>query len=249
VGADNAYDLLVLAAELEFGPGKKPVHYHVVALDAGVDELAIALGADHPEWRQFALADAARKLDEHLVPVVESAQRPPGRIVALDPIAEIQRIDVDAGGHGPRRFSSCILLAKSDELVLRVSPGDRGHIGLLVRMQLEVIGPAVGIDDEIGDEIGPRRLDEDVDALHRASAALGGGNDIEHQVARGDGPGTDELLARLKCDVSDLAWRGIDLVERAIGEGINLDGVEVSRPRRLNTRRAIRLIDTRVWVH
>src|SRR6185312_4266529 len=120
VGADNAYDLLVLAAELEFGRGKKPVHDHVVALDAVVDELAIGLGADHPEWRQLALADAARKLDEHLVPVVESAQRPPGRIVALDAIAEIQRIDVDAGGHGRRGLSGCILLTQRNKLILSI---------------------------------------------------------------------------------------------------------------------------------
>ena len=109
----------------------------------------------------------ARELDEHLPAVVEGAQRPPGRIVALDAVAEVQRVDVDAGGDGRRRLGRCVLLAQRDELVLRIGPGDRGHVGLLVRAQLEVIGPPVGVDDEVGDEIRPRRLDQDVDSLGR----------------------------------------------------------------------------------
>ena len=115
-------------------------------------------------------------------------------------------------------------------------------------MQLEVIGPAIGVDDEIGDEIGARRLDQNVDALRRAGAALGVADDPAHRVAGGDGAGADELLARLERDVGDLARRGIDLIERAIGEGIDLDGVEIARPRRLNARRAIGLIDARVRI-
>ena len=48
--------LLVLAAELEFGGGEQPIDDHVVALDAVVDELAVAFGADDPERRHLALA-------------------------------------------------------------------------------------------------------------------------------------------------------------------------------------------------
>ena len=95
-------------------------------------------------------------------------------------------------------------------------------------------------------EIRPRRLHQDVDALGRAAAALGVADDPAHRVAGGDGAGADELLARLERDVSDLARRGIDLIERAVGEGIDLDGVEITGPRRLHARRAIRLVDARV---
>jgi hypothetical protein len=84
VGADDAHLLLMIAAEPQFGRGEQPIDDHVVALDAVVHELGAALRADHPERRHLALADAARELDEHLPPVVEGAQRPPGRIVALD---------------------------------------------------------------------------------------------------------------------------------------------------------------------
>ena len=74
----------MLAAEPQLGRGEQPIDDHVVALDAVVDELGAAFRADDPERRHLALADAARELDEHLPPVVEGAQRPPGGIVALD---------------------------------------------------------------------------------------------------------------------------------------------------------------------
>ena len=64
----------------------------MVALDAIVHELGAALSADHPERGHLSLADAGRELDEHLPPVVEGAQWPPCRIVALDPIAKVQRV-------------------------------------------------------------------------------------------------------------------------------------------------------------
>ena len=81
-----------------------------------------------------------------------------------------------------------------------------------------------------------------------AGSALGVADDPAHRVACCDGPGADELLAGLERDVGDLARRGIDLIERAVGEGIDLDGVEVAGPRRLNARRAIRLIDSRMRI-
>src|SRR3546814_3981370 len=89
----NPHELLMLAAELEFGRGEQPIDDHVITLDAVVDELAVPFGADDPERRQLALADAARKLDEHLPAVIERAKRPPRGIVALDAIAEVPRVD------------------------------------------------------------------------------------------------------------------------------------------------------------
>ena len=80
------------------------------------------------------------------------------------------------------------------------------------------------------------------------AAALGVADDPAHGIAGGDGTGADELLARLERDVGDFARRGVDLIERAVGERIDLDGVEIARPCRLNARRAIRLIDARVRI-
>src|SRR6185312_7932926 len=114
--------------------------------------------------------------------------------------------------------SDPVLLAKSDELVFRIGPGDRRHVGLFVGMQLQVIGPPISVYDQIGDEIGARRLDENMNALCCAGAALRIANDPAHGVASRDGSGANKLLARLEGDVGDLAGRGVDLVERAVGE-------------------------------
>ena len=46
-----------------------------------------------------------------------------------------------------------VLPAQGDELVLRVGPRDRRHIGLLGGAELDMVGPPVGVDDEIGDEV------------------------------------------------------------------------------------------------
>ena len=76
-----------------------------------------------------------------------------------------------------------------------------------------------------------------------ARPALGIADDPAHGVAGGDRAGADELLAGLERDVGDLAGRGIDLIERAVREGIDLDGVDVAGARRLHARRAVRLLD------
>ena len=81
-----------------------------------------------------------------------------------------------------------------------------------------------------------------------AGAALGVADDPAHGVAGGDRAGADELLAGFERDVGDLAGRGIDLIERAVGEGIDLDGVEIAGAGRLHAGRAIGLIDARVWI-
>ena len=91
VGADDAHAGLALAgAEAQFGGGEQAVDDHVAAAHAVVHQLGgVALGADHEQRRHLALGDAARELDEHLPAVVEGAQRPPRRAVALDRIAEV----------------------------------------------------------------------------------------------------------------------------------------------------------------
>src|SRR4029450_12344236 len=107
------------------GGGKQPVHDVVVLACTIVDELGATLGAEDKGRRHLALTNAAWKFDEDLGAVVEGG-----------------------GGFGDR-----IVPAQGDQLVLRVLPGDRGHVGLLGGAQLQVIGTAVGVDDQIGDTI------------------------------------------------------------------------------------------------
>jgi hypothetical protein len=127
-----------------------------------------------------------------------------------------------------------ILPVQRNELVLRILPGDRGHIGFLRRSELEQIGPPVGVDDEIGHELRPRGLGENVYFPRRSRAAFRIADDPAHGVAGGDRAGADELLAFLERDIRDLAGRGIDLVEGAFGKGINLHGIDVAVTGRLH---------------
>ena len=104
------------------------------------------------------------------------------------------------------------LLLEGDELVRRVGPGHRGHVGLLGGAHLQVIGAPVGGDDEVGLEIGADRLHQDVDLGALALAAGGVADDPAHGVAGRD---RDQLLAGLQRDVGDLVGGGVELVERA----------------------------------
>src|SRR6516164_9553663 len=51
--------------------------------------------------------------------------------------------------------------------------------------------------------------------------------------------GTDELLAVLQSDISDVSGRGIDLIECALGKRIDLHRIDVPGPDRLHTGRRI----------
>ncbi len=84
--------------------------------------------------------------------------------------------------------------------------------------------------------------------LARARAALGVADDPAHGVAGGDGAGADQLFAGFERDVGDLARRGIDLIERAVGEGIDLDGVDIAGAGRLHARRVVGLVDARMRI-
>ena len=95
------------------------------------------------------MADAARKFDEHLPAIIKGAQRPPWRIVPLDLVAEIQCRDVNAGGDWRGLVGLVVLLPDRDQLVLRIIPRDRCHVGRHRGAQLQVIGPPVGVDDEV----------------------------------------------------------------------------------------------------
>jgi hypothetical protein len=82
-----------------------------------------------------------------------------------------------------------------------------------------------------------------VDAFRGARAALGVDDDPANGVARGDGTGADELLALLQGGIGDLTRGRVDLIERAAGEGIDLDGVDEAVADRLHARGGIGQID------
>ena len=66
-----------------------------------------------------------------------------------------------------------------------------------------------------------------------ALAAGGVAHHPAHRVAGRDG---DQLLARLERDVGDLGRCGVELVEGALGVGVDLDGVDVAVLGRLDAR-------------
>ena len=106
-----------------------------------------------------------------------------------------------------------------------------------------MVGPPVGVDDQVGDEVGPGRFDEDVDLLGRRRPAFGVADDPSHRIAGGDRTGADELLALLQRDVGHLARCGVDLVERAVGKGIDLHRVDVAAAARLDARGGVGQVD------
>ncbi len=138
------------------------------------------------ERRRFALGETAWHFDIDLGTVIERRKRPPSRIVAGDRIAEPKFRDVNAGVDRRRRRGRGVLTANRDEPVLRMLPGHGRHVGRARRAYFKEICPPVGVDDEVGQKVRPRRLHQDVDALGGARAAFGVADDPAHRVAGGD---------------------------------------------------------------
>src|SRR3546814_8845812 len=85
-------------------------------------------------------------------------------MLALDAVAKIQSRKIDPRRHRSRAFTLGLGSTQGDQGVLRICPGDCGHIGRVRRAEFKMIGAPIGIDDEVGANVGPRRLDEDVNA-------------------------------------------------------------------------------------
>src|SRR5690606_6339665 len=124
VGAQDAHDRLALLAETQLRGRKQPVDDIIIAAHAVIDEFGLAVARQHEERRGLALRDRLRELDEHLLAIIESANGPPVRVVALDVIAELQMVRIDGGGHDrvSRRFRARSFFAALHQLVLRVGP-------------------------------------------------------------------------------------------------------------------------------
>jgi hypothetical protein len=168
----------------------------------------------------------------------------PRRVVALDGVAEANPVDVEVGLDRDGSIRKRVLPAQRNELILRVDPRDRGHVGPLGRAKLHVVGAPVGIDHEIGDDVWPGWLDQDVDLLGICGPALGVADDPPHSIAGRDRSGADKLLAFLQSNVCDLAGRRVDLVERAFRIRIDLYGIEVAASAGLHTGGGVGKVNT-----
>ena len=86
-----------------------------------------------------------------------------------------------------------------------------------------------------------RRFDPDVGLPRCAHAAFRIADDPAHRVAGGDGARADKLLALLEWDIGDRSGRRIDLIERAFGEWIDLDRVDIAGASGLHPCHGVRL--------
>ena len=215
-----------LRAQPQLGGGEQPVDDVGGAAHAVVDQRRLGVGADHEQRRRLALGEPGRELDVDLGPVVEHLPRLPGR-VALDAVAELDLLDVEpvSATTVPATSASARCFLRAMQLVRRVGPRHGGHVGLLGGAHLQVVGAPVGGDDEVGLQLGADRLDQDV---HLRGLALAAGGVADHPAHGVAGRHGDELLAGLQRDVGDLVGGGVELVEGALGVGIDLDGIDVA---------------------
>src|ERR1700751_1745389 len=85
--SDDPHLLLFLAAETQFGRGEQTVGDQDIPVDSIVDELGLAVLADHEQRRHLALSDPRREFDVDLAAIVIGVDRPPRRVITLNDIA------------------------------------------------------------------------------------------------------------------------------------------------------------------
>lgn len=153
--------------------------------------------------------------------IVEDGDQPPGWGIALQAIAIVPL----ALGRD-RRTANCRGAGRGSHLW--IGPCNAGHPSLLVGVQLDVIGAPVGVDDEIGGDVGAGGFHEDMDALGATRAAGGVADDPARGVARRDRAGAGQAFARFERNIRDLPGCSIDLVERAFAPRKNLHGVVIA---------------------
>src|SRR6185436_19724858 len=112
-------------------------------------------GERHDEERgRLAIEHRRREADKRLVPVVEYLGRHPLRAAAehCDAVIEIELVDADARRRRglvegllalQRRFELCYL-------VLWVPPRNGSEVGVVVGVQLKMVGAAVSVDRKCG---------------------------------------------------------------------------------------------------
>src|SRR3981189_265012 len=90
VGPADPNGLLMLAAHAELCRGEQAVDDVVILPHAIIDELTIAFGPDDKQRRRLSFRDSTGHLDVDLRTIVERGDRSPGRIVALNRVADSQ---------------------------------------------------------------------------------------------------------------------------------------------------------------
>jgi len=79
---------------------------------------------------------------------------------------------IDAGCDGRRGVGLPVLSAQRDELVLRILPRDRSHVGRLHRTKFKMVGAPVGVDHQVRGQVGRGGLQQNVNSFAGAGAAL-----------------------------------------------------------------------------
>src|SRR4029077_4392810 len=171
---------------------------------------------------------AERELDIDLVPVIKGLDRPPRWRISADPVTEAERCYIDAARR--RDVDAClglgILSPQRHELVLRITPGDRGHIGLPGRMRFDMIGPPVRRDgDVVHRQVRGVWLDQHVSLTGGPRPALGIPN-----LPLGRVPGGDrlQLLASVEGYISNVHRSDVELVQRPVAVRVDLDRIDIA---------------------
>jgi hypothetical protein len=86
VGAHDAHTALgAVVAETQLRRSKQAIDDHVTPMHPVIDEIRrLALRSDDEQGRHCTLSDTAGELDVDFLSIVESMERTPGRVVALD---------------------------------------------------------------------------------------------------------------------------------------------------------------------
>lgn len=85
------------------------------------------------------------------------------------------------------------------------------------RLQFEMMGAAIGVDHQVGGDVGPHRLHQDI--RKGAGTARRIADDPARRVAGRNRPGAGKLLAGLERYVGDLAGCGVELIQWPSAKG------------------------------
>lgn len=136
-----------------------------------VHQISFSVRIAQEERRQGRLIDGGVELQDHLPAVIEDTHRPPGRSCAADAVVEVEIVQPQPR-LGVARGLPGRLGLQSDEFVLRITPGDADHIGGGVGVELQMVGPAIRVDDQIGPQVAARGLDQNMGPSSLARSAL-----------------------------------------------------------------------------
>ena len=183
-----------------------------------------------------------------LRPSSKTCKRYPRRLSLLDgdPIGEIDRVEVHVarGGRLRERLVPGGRRLDLSQLVVRVPELDGRHVRVLEAVQLQVVGPPVGVDREGGVQAGASGLDVEVLPLRLFGAARSRAAD-PHDPADGVARRrlADDLLAGLELNRREAKRGRVDLVEGAGSEVVGHDGVEVRLGIRAGGGLAVGVVD------